>query len=321
MVVSLVAGLPPLRFLHVGDTVSRRGGAPWAPTPPPALRRQWCHVLEEGLERTREGGGVPTEILAQAGQDLAGVERSRLYWVVREMVDLAVGAAASLPEWSPAAAIPTEYGLMCFAKPIGTFDWAVPGGSERVRMPVDAMGWGIREDAVGVSCAFRTERIAEQLHPGLARLPLLSHTVGAWNMEQPVGHRLEDGAVSPLSVLGTCWLLMDQPSVSASREIRTATAGYGGDGDVQDGTEAVSVIELRRLRSGDSVGAQGRAGRKINKRFLVSGRWLCKGGHCLEVAYALAGVAGSLHSRASAATFGAAESAGRDQRGEHQQVA
>ena len=53
----------------------------------------------------------------------------------------------------------------------------------------------------------------------------------------------------------------------------------------------------------------------------VLGHWLCKGGHCLEVAYALAGVAGSLHSRASAATFGAAESAGRDQRGEHQQVA
>ena len=34
-----------------------------------------------------------------------------LFWVNRDMTDLAVSAAASLPEWSPAAAIPEEFGL------------------------------------------------------------------------------------------------------------------------------------------------------------------------------------------------------------------
>ena len=53
----------------------------------------------------------------------------------------------------------------------------------------------------------------------------------------------------------------------------------------------------------------------------VLGHWLCKGEHCSEVAYALAGVAGSLRSSASAATFRAAESVERDRRRAHQRVA
>ena len=44
----------------------------------------------------------------------------------------------------------------------------------------------------------------------------------------------------------------------------------------------------------------------------VLGHWLCKSEHCSEVVYALAGVAGSLRSPASAATFRAAKSADRD---------
>ena len=106
--------------------MSRRIGLPWAPTSLPTLRRQWCHVLGEGLDRLRDQAGAPAELLTQAGQDLTGIEKSTLYWVVREMTDLAVGAAASLPEWSPAAAIPAEFGLLCWAKPAGSFDWPVP---------------------------------------------------------------------------------------------------------------------------------------------------------------------------------------------------
>lgn len=65
---------------------------------------------------------------------------------------------------------------------------------------------------------------------------------------------------------------MQQPSVASSRQIRSATAGSGGGGDAADDAEAVSSIELRRLQSGDRDGA-GASGRKITKRFLVSGHW------------------------------------------------
>jgi hypothetical protein len=254
--------------------VSRRGGLPWAPTSLPPLRRQWCHVLAAGLDRLRDQPGTAA-LAGQAEEDLAGIEKSVLFWVARDMTELATDAAASLPEWSPAAAIPEEFGLIAWAKPVGTFDWPVPGSAQRVRMPVDAMTWGIRGGAVGVSCAVRTERIAGQLNRGLGRLPLVPHPVGVWDLEEPVDHRLEDGAVSPLSVLGAAWLLSQQPSVSERREIRTATEQPAADGGPGDDADAVSIIELRRLRQPDGAAGEGgsRDRRRYDTRFWVSGHW------------------------------------------------
>lgn len=56
---------------------------------------------------------------------------------------------------------------MAWAKPAVLFDWPVPGGSQRVPMPVDAVLWGVRSGLVALSCAFRTDHIAENLNPGL----------------------------------------------------------------------------------------------------------------------------------------------------------
>ena len=251
--------------------MSRRSGLPWAPTSLPPMRRQWCDVLADGVERLRDQVGGE-ELAAQAEADLDGLRASAMFWVSREMTDLATSAAESLPEWSPAAAIPEPFGLLAWAKPAGVFDWPVPGGTERIPMPVDALCWGVREGAVSVSCAFRTDRIADKLNPGLARLPLLSHPMGLWALEEPVAHRLEGGAVSPLSVLGCAWLLMGQPSVSTVRVIGGGAAGSGDSAGGGADPEAVSIIELRRLPGGDRDGA-GASGRKITKRFLVSGHW------------------------------------------------
>jgi hypothetical protein len=60
-------------------------------------------------------------------------------------------------------------------------------------MPVEAILWGVRNGAVAVSCAFCTERIGQQLNPGLALLPLFSHPVGVWDLQETVAHRVEDG--------------------------------------------------------------------------------------------------------------------------------
>ena len=214
------------------------------------------------------------ELLPQAEQDLAGIDTSTLFWVNRDMTELAVSAAASLPEWSPAAAIPEEFGLIAWAKPVGTFDWPVPGSTQRVRMPADLMVWGVRDSSVGVSCAFRTERIAEQLNPGLARLPLISHPIGTWDLEEPVDYRLPNGAVSPMSVLGAAWLLMQQPSMSDFREIRTTTGQSAPEDDSSADPDAVNIIELRRLRNPEAGGeGDARERRRYDKRFWVSGHW------------------------------------------------
>lgn len=253
--------------------MSRRTGLPWAPTSLPPMRRQWCQLLAEGLDRLRDQPAV-AELLQKAEEDLAGIDTSVLFWVNRDMTDLAVSAAASLPEWSPAAAIPEEFGLIAWAKPVGTFDWPVPGSTQRVRMPVDMMVWGVRDLSVGVSCAFRADRIAEQLNPGLARMPLISHPIGMWDLEEPVDYRLPNGAVCPMGVLGAAWLLMQQPSMSDRREIRTTTGQSASEDDSSADPDAVNIIELRRLRNPEA-GGEGDAGerRRYDKRFWVSGHW------------------------------------------------
>lgn len=106
--------------------------------------------------------------------------------------------------------------MIAWAKPVGMFDWPVPGRAERIRMPVDLMSWGVRGSSVGVSCAFRTERIAEQLNPGTSGCRS-SHTRWECGTLRNPSATPRRQAVSPLSVLGTAWLLIGQPAVSARR--------------------------------------------------------------------------------------------------------
>lgn len=112
----------------------RKAGLPWAPTSLPPIRDQWCAALGEGLDRLREQPATAA-LVPQAEDDLAGIRASTLYWVARDMVQLATDAAVSLPVWSPAAAIPVEFGLLAWAKPPATFDWPVPGTGQRLRCP------------------------------------------------------------------------------------------------------------------------------------------------------------------------------------------
>jgi hypothetical protein len=196
-----------------------------------------------------------------------------MFWVSRDMVDLATSAAATLPDWSPAAAIPNNFGLLAWAKPAGVFDWPVPGSSERIKMPVDAMLWGVRGGQVAVSCAFRTERIAGQLTAELARLPLMPHPVGIWDLEQPVAHRLDSGKVAPLAVLGSAWLLMSQVRIVQTRTIGADETGDGGRAAAGDAA-AVSLIELRRVSRGGRNGeGEGGQRRRSDKRWWVDGHW------------------------------------------------
>jgi hypothetical protein len=237
------------------------------------MQRQANRVYVEGVARLRSQPGGE-ELAAQAEAEMADTAASTLYWVSRDMVDLATSAAETLPEWSPSAAIPEPIGLLAWAKPAGVFEWPVPGSAERVPMPVDAMAWRARDGQVGVSCAFRSDRLGGQLGPDIARLPLLSHPIGVWDLDEPVPHRLGDGRKSALSVLGAAWLLMSQVRFVETRTIRTGAPGGPAAATEGELAAAVSLIELRRpVRvGGDSDGDQG-SRRKSDKRWWVAGHW------------------------------------------------
>jgi hypothetical protein len=99
--------------------VSRRQGVTWAATSVPEIRRQWCNALDQIIDRFSEGlappapgtvgagnrqlertrGKLATEIeIMKAGNNaLRGAE---LFWVARDMVDVSMDAASTLPEWT-----------------------------------------------------------------------------------------------------------------------------------------------------------------------------------------------------------------------------
>ncbi len=285
----MVATIGADRDRKAAGQMGRRHGLPWAPTSLPLMRRQMCENLGAALahiplaaDQAAQAGDHDTaaqylQTIADADRDIADLKAAELYWVARNMVDLAVDAAASLPEWSPRAAMPVESGLLCWAKPSGTFRWPVPGSDETVAVDVDSMSWAVRDGRVGVFLGFRWERVGERLSGLIRPTSIVPHPCGVWDLDEPVSHRLESGAVSPLSVLGAAWLLMSQPTVAQSRRLEPAGGRSGrsvdGADDARDG-EAVSLIELRRLADNTAHQPQpGQPGRAYNKRWWVGGHW------------------------------------------------
>jgi hypothetical protein len=265
----------------------RRSGLPWAPTSVPGIRDQWCTIIATLLD------GLPARIDAAraagnsaaadqwaaaapaAAADLHALENAALIWIAREMVDLAVAAAESLPEWSPSAAIPATSGLVCLAKPAGHFRWPVPGSNtEVITMPVDALSWAARAGSVGVTVAFRWDRVGDRLAQILPRQPLVQHPVGVWDLNTPVAPRVEDGGASPLAFLGAAWLLMGQDRVTETRTITTeslpTTTGRAGD---TVAPPTVTLVELRRIASQEASESEAGAGRRYSRRFFVTGHW------------------------------------------------
>jgi hypothetical protein len=146
--------------------VSRRKGAPWAATSVPEVRRQWCNALDQIVDRVSEGlapaePGTPAagnrrlertqaklateiEIMKSENTALRGAE---LFWVARDMVDVSVDAASTLPEWTPALVTPAPSGLLCWAKPAGTVPYG-PNPAAATKVPWDAVWWWTRPDGM-----------------------------------------------------------------------------------------------------------------------------------------------------------------------------
>lgn len=96
--------------------MSRRQGVTWAATSVPDIRRHWCTALDRTIERFSEGlapmtdadgpgarrlermqAKLATEMQIMKAETQA-IKDAELFWVSRDMVDMALDAAATLPE-------------------------------------------------------------------------------------------------------------------------------------------------------------------------------------------------------------------------------
>lgn len=206
----------------------------WAATSVPEIRGRWCNALDamadgqaemiasppEGgaaagvakrIERMQEKATAALEVMRSEAAALRGAE---LYWVARSMVDAAVGAAATLPAWTPALAMPSPTGMLCWARPAGTVTdgHLLPPVNE---VSWDSIWWWSRPDgALQLHPASRNTAKAQAMFG--VRSPLwTAHTI----IVDPKKPRTDEVVGSPqghrfVSVLGAAWLLMGQANIS-----------------------------------------------------------------------------------------------------------
>ena len=141
------------------------------------------------------------------------------------MVDTALDAAATLPEWTPALACPTPNGLLCWAKPAGTVPFG-PRPTATTDVPWDAVWWMRPDGMLHMSPSSRFTKHSDLIAPFQIATPLWSaHTI----VIDPTQPRTEEAngteAAHPfVSVVGAAWLLMGQPAVTETRAITDTTA-------------------------------------------------------------------------------------------------
>ncbi|MDZ4269517.1 MAG: hypothetical protein U1D00_28200 [Mycobacterium sp.] len=274
----------------------KRRNLPWAPNCVPDMRRQWCNALDTLVERqsaalaepggdSGEGGrrlqrlqAKLAESLGQMSAEADAIRGAELYWVSRDMVDVAIDAADSLPEWTPAIAAPAPTGVMCWAKPAGSVPWNALSSTDPTEVTWDGLWWWSRPDGVlQLQPLSRLAKNPELIAPYEVTSPLWA--TNPTLMVQPLVPRTAEVAgaddASPLvSVIGAAWLLMGQPTVTATRVFddapRTRTEGPG---PAPASPDRVSIIELRRPVSPPREHDGPSVDRKYRHRWWVGGHW------------------------------------------------
>lgn len=268
-----------------------RRSAPWSSLAVPVIRDAVCASLVGMVARQSDAVNLDPEVRAGFSaahvrkfrrltakltesldgmrDELQGLRRAQLYWVSRDMVPVAVEAAQTLPEWTPALAMPVEAGLLCWAKPAGTVDFF---GREAV--PWDAAWWWRRPDGlVQIQVASRLVH-RHDLVPPRVSAPLWSGTTVVVNPEVARTAEVngDPEASEFVKVLGATWLLMDQRTVADLRVVGDRPpAGDGDEGGAAPST--VSLVELRRRELQPQARGSGASGRAYKSRWTVEGHW------------------------------------------------
>lgn len=280
--------------------MSRRQRLTWAATSTPEVRRQWCNALDQTIERFSEALQPPPAADTSAGPGARRLERmqsklateikimkaetqalrdAELFWVARDMVDVAVDAAPTLPEWTPALAAPSPNGLLCWAKPAATVPFG-PKPAPTTDVPWDAVWWWVRPDGMlQLTPASRFTKHPELIAQYQVSTPLwAAHTI-VINPKEP---RTEEAhgseAAHPfVSVVGAAWLLMSQPAVT-----ETLTTAYhttpprSPAGDTRPDaapTVPVTIVGLRRPTQPPHDKTASTSERQYSRRWWVGGHW------------------------------------------------
>jgi hypothetical protein len=261
----------------------------WSPQALPYLRDKAADILIKAAEAWMGADSI-TESEREVGaaniSELANLLTvTDLTWIDSDASQMLADTMDSVPEWSPAATMPTARGLVAFERPPAAVVWTGGIDGARREVAVDAIVWGPADGGlVKVRILSRLTGHREYLSPLRDGTPLHEVLAVSMPVDATIGGGLEvrtvkvkgfsgraadSGAMQ--SLVGALWLLMSQPQVLAedvpvnARVRRKATA-----------TRPKQVLEVRvsvrtPRRVGRSAGSARRG--KAVSRWWVRGHW------------------------------------------------
>lgn len=238
-------------------------------------------VRREMVKATRGAQGfTDTDISHDVNRLLA----AELYWVTRDMTALALDASADLPEWTPAVAAPSRFGMLVWEGGLPTLPWT--GAPDRgfhvsplgARVPpqarVDGVVWGPEEQGIMLHLLTRSAPLGDLLTPRWAACELFTFGAVALPALDPL--RVEDlvgNAAGFVATVAATWILMQQPTIAESRPLREPAASRTSVAQ-QRPDRQVRIVDLRHAISLHREPGDGDAtGRVYRHRWLVRGHW------------------------------------------------
>jgi len=239
------------------------------------------------IAATRRGAAIAAT--ENEGMDLAGeirlLQAAELYWVTREMTQVAVNASANLPDWTPAIAMPHRFGLLLWE---GDTEVVLPWNTAPDRghvtnalgmkvppqVPVRGVTWGPTPEGMTAWALGHIADMGDLLTDTWRSAPLFPFAGVRLGTDKVTREDMRGTGVDLVAVLGATWLLMMQPGIATTTPLHVDRSEGGGKRPPRP-DRTVSIISLRRERqldrSPDEPGPGD--GRVYRHRWLVRSHW------------------------------------------------
>lgn len=270
----------------------------WTPIDLPYLRQKTVDTLDDAIlwwehapaiDAVTAAERLDTIISIKAFQQcLAGVP---LTWLDSDVSDLIAGTFNTVPEWSPAAAMPNHDGLIAFEKSPVNLVWTGGADGQRRTVPLDLIMWATSGNRVTISALSRMGEHRQHLSPARGHIPFdevlsisfdVDGTAGAGqDVNARATHeftgRFSDGE-RLLSLAGATWLLLSQPTLVEEESTPPVRVRNRRPAPGQPRVMPVRVSQRRltRANTDNQTGAKGNRSaqrRTPEKRWWVRGHW------------------------------------------------
>lgn len=258
----------------------------------------WNQAIEDEAVSREEAAEI-VRVMRRAWQSIDGVDLS---WIDRKLCDVIAQTATTIPRWSPAAAQPARKGFLAWEKPLLQVPMTGHVHNETPDVSIDAIAWmddPSHPDNINIAFFSRLTQHRDGLNAMRKNLNIPLHEmfnislhrdtpcgagvdadeVDTHILNEDVRHLVTVGADGQaLAVVGTTWLLMQQPRIATAGAVEVGDAARMQEGSTARKTFArprvrVTTYDVTRRPKASESGRQRGGGREYASQWWVRGHW------------------------------------------------